>query len=136
MYNKENIDLSVYRLEKAKNDLDAAEKNLELALYSTAANRSYYSIFHAARAVLALNGTDFKRHSGVIANFRKEYVKTGIFNKRMSDILTEAFDLRTESDYEDFYVLSKEDVKNQVESAKYFYENVEAYLRPEWNKQV
>lgn len=48
-------------------------------MYDTAANRSYYAIFHAARVVLALDGQDYKKHSGVISNFQKNYIKTGIF---------------------------------------------------------
>ena len=43
-----------------------------------AANRSYYAIFHAMRAVLALDGIDMKRHSGVMSEFRRLYIKTGI----------------------------------------------------------
>lgn len=122
------IDLSVYRLNKAKSDLKDAKTTLGLELYDTAANRSYYAIFHAARAVLALDGQDYKKHSGVISNFQKEYIKTGIFDKEMSRIIKSAFDMRTESDYEDFYIVEKEDVIKQVEEADYFLNNIEKYL--------
>lgn len=44
-YSKEVIDLSLYRLEKAKKDLEDAKKTLELEMYDTSANRSYYAIF-------------------------------------------------------------------------------------------
>lgn len=83
-YSKEVIDLSLYRLEKAKKDLDDAKNTLELEMYDTAANRSYYAIFHAARAVLALDGQDYKKHSGVISEFQQDYIKTEIFDKTMS----------------------------------------------------
>ena len=66
MYSKECIDLSLYRLSKAAQYLEDAKRTLELEMYDTSANRSYYAIFHAARAVLALEGLDFKKHSGVI----------------------------------------------------------------------
>ena len=129
MYSQEIIDLALYRLEKAKNDLNDAKKTLELEMYDTAANRSYYAIFHAARAVLALDGQDYKRHSGVISNFQKDYIKTEIFDKQMSNIIKNAFDMRTESDYEDFYIIPKEDVKIQVEEAEIFIANIETYLK-------
>ncbi len=129
MYSQEIIDLALYRLEKAKNDLYDAKKTLELEMYDTAANRSYYAIFHAARAVLALDGQDYKRHSGVISNFQKDYIKTEIFDKQMSNIIKNAFDMRTESDYEDFYIVPKEDVKVQVEEAEIFIANIEVYLK-------
>ncbi len=54
MYNQETIDLSFYRLNKAKRDLEDSKKTLELEMFDNDANRSYYAIFHAARAVLAL----------------------------------------------------------------------------------
>lgn len=128
LLNKEMIDLAQYRLSKAKSDLNDARKTLELEMYETAANRSYYAIFHAARALLALDGQDYKKHSGVISNFQRNYIKTEIFDKTMSNIIKSAFDMRTDSDYEDFYVISKEDVSRQVEEAEYFINNIEKYL--------
>lgn len=128
LLNKELIDLALYRIAKAKTDLNDARKTIELEMYETAANRSYYAIFHAARAVLALDGQDYKKHSGVISNFQKNYVKSGVFDKTMSNIIKTAFDMRTESDYEDFYVISKEDVLKQVEEAEYFIKKIEEHL--------
>ena len=45
MYSKECIDLSLYRLSKAKQYLEDAKRTLELEMYDTSANRSYYAIF-------------------------------------------------------------------------------------------
>ena len=36
--------------------------------------------------------------------------------------------MRTDSDYEDFYVVPKDDVVKQVEEAEYFLNQVEEYL--------
>lgn len=129
MYSKEQLDLCSYRLSKAGEYLSDAEKALSLEMYDTAANRSYYAIFHAMRALLALSGKDFRKHSGVISCFQMDYIKTGIFEKRLSDIVKSAFSLRTESDYEDFYVLSHEDVVTQVSDAKEFYEVISEYMK-------
>ena len=97
-------------------------------MYDNAANRSYYAIFHAVRALLALEGKDFKKHSGVIACFQKEYVKTGVFPKEMSDIIADAFSIRTESDYKDFYVISHESVIQQVSNAREFFAAVKGHI--------
>ncbi len=128
MYTRECIDLSNYRLSKAEQYLRDAQRTLELEMYDTAANRSYYAIFHAARAVLALDGLDFKKHSGVVSNFQMRYIKTGVFDKSLSDIIKSAFSLRTESDYEDFYVIAKVDVENQVREAEIFCTEVRKYI--------
>ncbi|MCM1143292.1 MAG: HEPN domain-containing protein, partial [Lachnoclostridium sp.] len=94
-----------------------------------AANRSYYAIFHCMRSVLALEGIDFSKHSGVSSYFRKQYIKTGIFDIELSDIIKEAFDIRSDSDYDDYYVLSKDDVEKQIKNAEKFCLVIEAYLK-------
>ena len=71
--------------------------------YKSAANRSYYAVFHAMRAVLAFDEIDMKHHSGIISEFRRRYIKTGIFETRMSEIISVLFDVRTDSDYDDFF---------------------------------
>lgn len=129
MYSSQQIELCQYRLSKAWEYVCDAEKSLEYEMYDTAANRSYYAIFHAVRALLALSGKDFRKHSGVISCFQMDYIKTGIFEKRLSDIIKSAFSLRTESDYEDFYVISREDVITQVADAREFLENVAAWIQ-------
>lgn len=97
------------------------------------ANRSYYAVFHAMRAVLAFDEIDMKRHSGVISEFRRRYIKTEIFETRMSEIISVLFDVRTDSDYDDFFVISKADTAVQIENAEYFVSSVRAYLKnKEW----
>lgn len=121
--------LIAYRLEKAHTDLSAAKMNYETGFYETSANRSYYAIFHAARAVLMLNGQDYKKHSGVIAFFNRDFIKTGILERELGMILRDAFEIRTDCDYEDFYVVAKEDVERQIQNAEYFISKIEAYLQ-------
>ena len=108
--------------------MNDAKVTLDLKMYDTAANRSYYSIFHAMRAVLALDGKDFKKHSGVISCFQKDYIKTGVFRKNLSEIVKSAFSLRTESDYEDFYIIPHEYVIKQVAEAEEFFNEIKRYI--------
>lgn len=120
--------LSLYRLERAKEDLKAAVVSYENGLYKAALNRSYYAIFHAIRAVNAIQMFDSKRHSGVIAYFNKMFVHTGYFDKEDYKIITSAYRLREKSDYEDFYVVAREDAENQIKNAKIFIAKVEKFL--------
>ena len=80
------------------------------------------------RAVLAYDEIDMKKHSGVIAEFRRLYVKTGVFDGDMSKTISVLFDVRTESDYDDFFIISKEDAIQQAESAQHFLGKVNEYL--------
>jgi len=106
--------LILYRLETASKSLAAAKILIDAQAYKDAANRLYYCVFHAMRAVLAIDGFDSKKHSGVISAFRQKYMKTGIFPPELSEIIKNAFDMRGKSDYEDFFVISKDDVIKSV----------------------
>lgn len=115
-------DLVAYRLEKAKERLEAAKKLLEIGLYSDSISRSYYAIFSSVRAVLATERIDFKKHAGVISYFQKEYIKTGLFDKKFSTYLQKAFQIRNKCDYDDFYIVAKEDAEIQLSRAEEYYD--------------
>jgi uncharacterized protein (UPF0332 family) len=117
-----------YRLEQARECLVVSERDLNAESFKAAANRSYYCIFHSMRSVLAQDSFDSKKHTGVISAFRQKYIKPGVFPVELSDIIRDAFNIRGKSDYEDFFVISKEDVVQQIENARVFLEAVEAYI--------
>jgi uncharacterized protein (UPF0332 family) len=116
------------RLTQARECLDAAVLVLDAGKYKDAANRSYYCIFHAMRAVLALDGFDSKKHAGIMSEFGRRYIKTGLFPSNFSKLIRNAFEVRNDCDYNDFYVISKEEVTTQIENAKTFIAAVEAYI--------
>ncbi|MCD8337506.1 MAG: HEPN domain-containing protein [Lachnospiraceae bacterium] len=122
------ISLSRYRLEKAENCIKSAHILTDAEEYYGAANRSYYAIFHCVRAILALDGVDFSKHSGVMAYFQRNYVKTGIFDKEYSKILREAFDVRSDADYDDYYIISKDKVQKQISQAEFFFDGIKQYI--------
>jgi len=123
-----HIALSMARLRQARDCLAAAQALVDSGLYKDSANRSYYCIFHAMRAVLALDAYDSKKHSGIISAFRQRYVKTGIFTPELSRVIEDAFDVRNDSDYDDFYVISKAEVEDQIRNAEVFLLAVETYI--------
>lgn len=94
--------LSKARLEQSLQCLKSARILLEHEDYRGAANRSYYAIFHAMRSVLALDNKDFSKHAGVISCFRKDYLKTGELPRDLSPIITLAFEVRSDCDYDDY----------------------------------
>ena len=122
-------ELAEYRMERAKEMLDAAKGNLEIGQFKTSLNRSYYAIFHAMRAANILKGFDSSKHSGVIAFFNKEYLKEGILERKLSVIIKNSAFLREKSDYDDFFIASKKDAEKQLEDAAIFLEKVEMYIK-------
>lgn len=87
-------ELSRYRLERAREMLDAARENLNIGQFRTSLNRSYYAIFHAMRATNILDGFDSSKHSGVVAHFIQYYIKEGKFPKDLAVIIKGASFLR------------------------------------------
>lgn len=129
MLSEERVSLSRIRLDIAKERISFADDILALGDYKTVANRSYYAVFSAMRAVLALDGFDSKKHSGIIAEFRKNYLKTERLPKSLSDTIDALVEIRQGSDYDDFYIVSKEEVSEQLENAKIFIAEVERFLK-------
>lgn len=121
-------ELAQYRMERAKEMLVASEENLNIEQYRTSLNRSYYAIFHAMRAVNILEGYDSSKHSGVIAYFTQTFLKTERLDRGLSKIIKEASYLREKSDYDDFYIASKDEAKNQLENAEDFLKKIGEYL--------
>ena len=95
-------DLALYRLETAKENLEIAKSLLSDDKLKFAMNRSYYSIFHALRAVNALDGFDSSKHKGVISHFNQKYIKTERFPRELSKMIMNAMEIRQKSDYDDF----------------------------------
>ena len=128
--------LTRYRLEKAERCIKTAHNAVQYEDYETAANRSYYAMFHCVRALLAIEAVDYKKHSMVIGHFRREYIKTGIFSVQLSDYIGEAFEIRGKSDYNDFCVISKKDVEKQIRNAEEFYQEVRRYIEEVISKDI
>lgn len=128
------IELSKRRLEVAHERMKTAGILLDAGDYKAVANRLYYAVFSAMRAVLALDGFDSKKHSGIISRFRQSYIKTGTFSTEMSKIIDDLEVIREDNDYDDFFIISKEDVMIQSQRAKFFVNEVERYLQEQYNQ--
>lgn len=117
-----------YRLEMAEERLHSSKVLLEAGSYKDSIGRSYYAMFTAVRALLAMEGQDFPKHAGVIAYFQKEFVKTGKVDRKYSKYISQAFQIRNNTDYADFFIVSAQDAKEQYEKAKEFLKVIVKYL--------
>lgn len=121
-------DLTKYRIDSANERLEVAEMLIDIGRYRISISNSYYAIFNAIRALLSEEQLDFKKHSAVISYFRREYVKTGIFDVKFSDYIGDAFDSRNDCDYEDFFIASRTEAEEQYQHAVEFCAAVKNYL--------
>ncbi len=122
-------DLASYRIKSARDRLVVAEELFKNRHYSDAASKAYYAIFQAAKAALATLELDSRKHSGVISMFNINFIKTGILPKEYRKIIASAQDLRLASDYDDFYLVSRNEAEKSLENAKIFISGVEEYLQ-------
>lgn len=122
-------DLVKYRLDSSKERLESAQILLDAGKNKDSIGRSYYAIFTAVKFVLAKDRIDFAKHAGVISYFQKEYIKTGVFDKKYSKYLQEAFQIRNNCDYDDFYIVAKADAEEQLIRAREYYDTIYEYLK-------
>ena len=127
--------LALYRIETSKSDIKAAEILLAAKEFRGANNRAYYGIYHAISAVHALDGNAYKRHKDAVANFNKDYVKTSVFPREMGRKIGQAEEIRHASDYDDFYIASKEESERQISVVDEFIILAEKYCLEQLEEQ-
>lgn len=123
-----DIELSKYRYSLAKQTYDNAKMCFDNGFYRDCINRSYYAVFYAIRAVLALESIDFKRHKDVVAYFNKELVAQGKFPGELGRRLARLKMKREESDYSDFFIASADEAQTQLQSVEYILPLIREYL--------
>lgn len=130
---KKKIDLAKYRLQRAVEKLEIAKYSLEKGLYISSLSNSYYSIFHTTRSLFALEEIDSKTHKGVIHMFNFHFIKPGLIPAELNSILSGALEMRLDSDYEDFYLVTKEETQEQYDNALYFKDEIIKFIKTHYN---
>jgi uncharacterized protein (UPF0332 family) len=120
--------LAHYRIERARELIEVSGSLFKDRHLKDSINRSYYAIFNALRAQLALERFDSRKHSGIIAEFQKLYIKTGIYPKLFSDYIKSAFEIRSKSDYDDMYIVTEAEAETQIEHAQALVAAIEATI--------
>jgi uncharacterized protein (UPF0332 family) len=95
-------ELMEYRLNKSKITLKDANLLYTKGSLFSAVNRLYYSMFYAVTALLLKKGISSPKHSGTIALFNANFIKTGIIPKEYGKFYSRLFEFRQKGDYIDF----------------------------------
>lgn len=83
-------------------------------------NRTYYGMFHAAKAILLYLGTDCQSHAGAINRFGEFVIKKGLVDEKLAKSLHRAYRLREKCDYQPMSKVDKKDAQNLYNEAKEF----------------
>lgn len=116
-------------LDKAKRSQRAAAKLFKEGDIDFAASRAYYSLFYTASALLLSRGLSFSSHSGVIANFGREFSRTRAMDPKYHNYLIEAQDRRNIGDYSIVAEVTDEQTLEMLGWAKEFIKAAEEYLK-------
>ncbi len=111
-------------LAKAGEELEVASYLLEGDYHTAAASKAYYSMYHAAKALLSMKQIYPRSHGGVISQFGLEFVKKGFIEESHGHALAHAKDRREIADYDIEKEISKESAEETVRDAERFLERI------------
>ena len=86
-------------LNRAADSLKAARNLLKDGLFADSITRSYYAVFHAARACLLHHGENPSTHKGIFMLFHQRLVRGGLIEEEFARILKLAKEERWLGDY-------------------------------------
>ena len=125
----EKADVVKFRLEKANSTFAEITILMQNELYRTAANRLYYACYYAATALLINNGYETHTHSGVKTLLGLHYIKGNKIDKSLGKVYNQLFNLRQDSDYEDWIEVDESDILPFIEPAKQFIKTIENLIK-------
>jgi uncharacterized protein (UPF0332 family) len=118
-------ELIAYRLNKAKETLKDAKILFEAGSLFSAVNRLYYAMFYSVTALLLKKGVSSPKHSGIMALFNVNYIKTGVIPKEYGRFYSRLFEFRQKGDYIDFVEFERAKVKGWLKQAAVFIKIIE-----------
>jgi uncharacterized protein (UPF0332 family) len=108
-------------LESAEYDLERARNSLDQEDFKWAAVQSYYSMFHAAKALVLKKGYREKSHFCLFIALKELYVNEDKLNAEMVENLELCMNLRHEADYGLTY--HQESAETAIKYAEVFLNN-------------
>jgi len=118
------------KLKQARNFLSEAEALLsEGAELSFVINSLYYAMLYPVLALLGAWKITTYSQSTSISTFDREFIEPGLFDKRFSEALHRAFELRPTCACEGQKVIAREDIERLLTQARDFSDAVEKYLK-------
>ncbi len=117
-----------YEMERAQDELKAAQVLQKEGFYFKGVVSAYYSIYHAAKALLLLKGVDPKTHEGVERMFGLYYIKTGEFDLKIGKAIGRLMKMREEADYFPEIPFIKEDSEEAIKMAEDFLQKAKSLV--------
>ncbi len=120
------------RVDRAKELYSEAVKLVNMDCYKSANNRAFYAIEKCIKALLATHQMDVETHNGAVSQFNLLFIHqegNTAFTKSDYQKIAKADRIRNASDYDDFYIVNKEETRDLLEFVKDFLEKAEEYIK-------
>ncbi len=114
--------------QKAFQALESAQSEYQAKRLDFAVNRAYYACFYAASAVMLRRGKQFVKHAGLRSAIHKDLVKSGLLAAKWGKVFDRAFENRQAADYLILVVFEPDQVKQQIQEAQSFVQEMQALL--------
>lgn len=126
------------RFDRAKELYSEAKELVKLDCYKSANNRAFYAIEKCIKALLATRQMDVETHNGAVSQFNFLFIhqENTAFTKADYQKIAKADRIRNASDYDDFYIVNKEETKELLEFVKDFLGKAEEYINREFFGEV
>lgn len=102
-------------------DLNRSKESLRNKDYKWTVVQAYYSIFHAAKALVLKKGYREKSHYCLIIALKELYIRQGMLDQEMVDNFELCLHLRHDADYGLTY--NNESAETAIEYAENFFDN-------------
>lgn len=123
--------LALVRLDRAKELYIESKELVKMDSYKSANNRAFYAIEKCIKALLATQQIDVETHNGAVSQFNLILIHNrdnSIFTKNDYQKIAKADRIRNASDYDDFYVVNKEETRELLDFAEDFLGRTEEYI--------
>ncbi|MCI8324415.1 MAG: HEPN domain-containing protein [Lachnospiraceae bacterium] len=123
--------LALVRLDRAKELYIESKELVKMDSYKSANNRAFYAIEKCIKALLATQQIDVETHNGAVSQFNLIFIHNrdnSIFTKNDYQKIAKADRIRNASDYDDFYVVNKEETRELLDFAEDFLGRTEEYI--------
>ena len=116
-------------LKQAEEEFEASNLLCDKGFFREATSRAYYSMFHAVQALLVIKEIYPKSHKGVIQRFGEEFVKPGLLEKKLGQMLSQAESMRLKADYDVGVKISKDECENILDNCEFFLSKIKELIK-------
>ncbi len=123
-----NGETILYRLLRANECLAEARLLAGEKHWNACVNRLYYACFYAVSGLLLTKDISTAKHSGVRSLFGRHFVKSEVISREDAAVFNELFERRQQSDYEDFFEASGEEVRASIPKVEVLVQAIERVI--------